>query len=62
MFVSPTYLLRSGQVVDIIHPGVANVSKAELGEMIAKVRESAVAILQSQCYCSIASIERLVFQ
>ena len=25
------------QVVDIIHPGVSNVSKTELGEMMAKV-------------------------
>lgn len=27
------------KVVDIIHPGVSNVSKSELGEMIAKVSQ-----------------------
>lgn len=29
--------LKTEQVVDIIHPGVSNVSKTELGEMVAKV-------------------------
>lgn len=32
-------LLFFRKVVDIIHPGVANVSKTELGEMIAKVSQ-----------------------
>lgn len=30
------------KIVDIIHPGVANVSKSELGEMIAKVSSVAL--------------------
>ncbi|CAB1108466.1 unnamed protein product [Ectocarpus sp. 4 AP-2014] len=35
-FIRNALLARRQMVVDIIHPGVANVSKAELGEMIAK--------------------------
>lgn len=36
-FVRPFALSFVRKIVDIIHPGVANVSKSELGEMIAKV-------------------------
>ncbi|CAM9204974.1 unnamed protein product [Ectocarpus sp. 6 AP-2014] len=35
-FIRNALLARRQMVVDIIHPGVANVSKTELGEMIAK--------------------------
>ncbi|CAM9297084.1 unnamed protein product [Scytosiphon promiscuus] len=35
-FIRNALLARRQMVVDIIHPGVANVSKSELGEMIAK--------------------------
>eukprot|EP00752_Nemacystus_decipiens_P016298 g14575.t1 len=35
-FIRNALLARRQMIVDIIHPGVANVSKSELGEMIAK--------------------------
>eukprot|EP00904_Undaria_pinnatifida_P001446 jgi/Undpi1/11301/HiC_scaffold_30.g13599.m1 len=35
-FIRNALLARRQMVVDIIHPGVANVSKTELGEMMAK--------------------------
>ncbi|CAN0492261.1 unnamed protein product [Laminaria digitata] len=35
-FIRNALLARRQMVVDIIHPGVSNVSKTELGEMVAK--------------------------